>query len=162
MQVFTRKVLNFSQGILSAETSVIQKAHGVLINNNSIFHANFTNTGRFIVSHDGAVEFQMTSEESDAGQNFAPFFDGSDVGFDSVAPISSVGLIHYTNDKDYAGYIRPTISSLNYRNLFKDKYQVKKWKSINFDKFVQIANSAAREGQVLFCGLVLIVILNSV
>lgn len=159
MQVFTRKVLNFSQGALGAERSIIQKAHGALINNNSIFHANFTNTGRIVVSHDGAVKFQMTSEESDAGQNFAPFFDGSDVGFDSVAPISGVGLIHYTNGKDYAGYIRPTISSLNYRNLFKDKYQVKKWKSINFDKFVQKTNSANRTSQISFFGLLLALLL---
>lgn len=92
----------------------------------------------------------MTSEESDAGQSFGPFFDGSDIEFDSVAPISGIGLIHYTNDKDYAGYIRPTISSLNYQKLFKDKYNERKWKPINFDKILHENNFADKLGQNSF------------
>lgn len=55
--------------------------------------------------------------EQDAGQSFIPYFDATEVGFNSAAPISSIALIHYTNDAKYAGFIRPSIRSLNYKKF---------------------------------------------
>lgn len=60
------------------------------------------------------LKFQKSDEQSDAGQNTVPFFDTTNIAFDSIAPISSIGLIHYTNSDEYAGFVRPTIKSIDY------------------------------------------------
>lgn len=111
-----------NRGILGREFLMMKNSNGQIINEfNS--HANLSSTNEtFIVNQDGAIKFGRSSEESDGGQSFVPFFDGHNIEFDSAAPISGIGIMHYTNNMQYGGYIRPTISSLNYKKIFKDTY----------------------------------------
>lgn len=46
-----------------------------------------------------------------------PFFDGSDIVFEPSVPLSGGGLLHYTNDSNYAGLIAPFLKTLKYRNI---------------------------------------------
>lgn len=53
----------------------------------------------------------MSNERTDGGQEFVPFFDATDVK--NVSPLSGFGLLHYTNDDEYAGYVRPYLITYN-------------------------------------------------
>lgn len=70
------------------------------------------------------IKFGVSNQEADIGQTFVPFFDGVDVTFDFVSPLSGLGLLHYTNDDKYAGYIRPYLRSFNYNHylIFYEKF----------------------------------------
>lgn len=63
------------------------------------------------------VKFGASNQKMDAGQTFIPFFDGSDAMFEVESPLAGIGLLHYTNDPQYAGYIRPYLRSYNYGNV---------------------------------------------
>jgi hypothetical protein len=71
----------------------------------------------FVLKKSGKLEFLKSDDATDAGQNLVPYFDANDVEFYSRGPITSVGLIHYTNDEIFAGYIKPTIKSLDWSIL---------------------------------------------
>lgn len=75
---------------------------------------------KFKINKKLLIEFGLSNEEADAGQSFVPYFDGSDITFDVKSPLSGLGLFHYTRHSDYAGYIRPTLQSLNYENFIFD------------------------------------------
>lgn len=81
---------------------------------NDIFHKN-----KYIFNSEGAINFDYSTEITDAGQSFVPYFDGDDVTFTHAAPISGIGIIHYTNDPEYAGYIWPIIETMDYGKVFK-------------------------------------------
>lgn len=72
-----------------------------------------------MVSKNVKFAFVKSDEETDAGQSFLPYFDPSDVTFDQPAPLSMIEFAHYTNNEDYAGYIRPIIKSLDYRKFIE-------------------------------------------
>lgn len=77
------------------------------------------NINSFKVTKKGAVRFRRSDARTDAAQTMVPFFDGSDIVFDKPAPISSIGLFHYTNHITRAGFVTPLIRSLNYKKLMK-------------------------------------------
>lgn len=58
------------------------------------------------------IKFAKTSND---GQ-ILPFFDGVMATFAIKSPLSGIGLLHYTNDDQHAGYIRPFLRSFNYEN----------------------------------------------
>lgn len=60
------------------------------------------------------LKFKTSGEATDAGQSFLPYFDSTGISFDPPAPLSSIGLSHVTNDNEYAGFVKPTIKSLDY------------------------------------------------
>lgn len=46
-----------------------------------------------------------------------PFFDGSDIHFEPKVPLSGIGLMHYTNDDNYAGLIVPYLKTMKYKHI---------------------------------------------
>ncbi|CAO1331680.1 unnamed protein product [Diamesa serratosioi] len=68
---------------------------------------------------DKAIQFEVSNDSEDAGQSFVPYLDGSDIEFDVKAPLSGIGFMHYTNDDNYAGYIRPYLKSFKYKSFVK-------------------------------------------
>lgn len=121
LQIFGRNIIDFSEGLLSnIETGQLGDDSTKAIRSDYVgLHED---SKSFTITNKGAVYFERSSEKSDGGQSYVPFFDGNEINFDDFSPISGVGLVHYTNHKDYAGYIRPTIASLHYRNLFDTQY----------------------------------------
>lgn len=74
-------------------------------------------------------KFRMSDEKFDAGQSFVPYFDSTAISFDLPAPLSSIGLSRLRNDHNYAGFVRPTIKSLDYtafRNEFEN-FRMEMW-----------------------------------
>lgn len=71
----------------------------------------------FVVSKNVWIVFRKSDEETDAGQSFVPYFDPTEATFDPPAPLSTIELVHYTNDPNYAGYVRPMIKSIDYRKF---------------------------------------------
>lgn len=43
-----------------------------------------------------------------------PYFDSTDITFDVKAPIGGIGFFHHTSSVEYAGFIRPFVSNVNY------------------------------------------------
>lgn len=107
------KKLEFTEGSLgnSAEATGNLNGINIMIGNNTGLDKG---SSSFQTKSNCDVQFRKSDEETDAGQNFVPYFDGTAVIFDQPAPISSIGLIHYTNNQTYAGYIRPIIKSIDY------------------------------------------------
>jgi hypothetical protein len=99
-------------GLTGPPSGSVVNHYGVGLHND-IFHRN-----KYIFVSEGAIDFNYSTEETDAGQTFVPFFDGDDVTFTHPAPISGMGLIHYTNDPKYAGYIWPIIETMDYGKIF--------------------------------------------
>lgn len=60
------------------------------------------------------IVFGTSNEREDAGQTFVPFLDSNEVTLNIKAPLAGIGLLHYSNRDDYAGYIKPYIRTLNY------------------------------------------------
>lgn len=116
----------------------------------------------FEVTYGGAnntfIIFGASNEVADVGQTFVPFFDGVAVTFDSPSPLSGVGLMHYTNSKDFAGYLRPFLRSFNYAEHLE-----------YYEKYLQPAKSeellASRATSLIgerfvFAGIILITVVN--
>jgi hypothetical protein len=72
-------------------------------------------SGDFTVSRNVLVNFKNKEAYEHPGEYLLPYFDGSEISFDPPAPLSTIELVHYTNDKKHAGYIRPVIKSLDYK-----------------------------------------------
>ena len=53
------------------------------------------------------------NEKKDAGQSYLPYFDSQNIELSIPAPLSGLQLIYYKND-NYAGFVRPRISPINY------------------------------------------------
>lgn len=74
----------------------------------------------FITNKHQTIEFGLSNEEVDAGQSFVPYFDGSDTSLDVKSPIAGLGFLHYTNNEDFAGFVKPYTITLNYDDfIFK-------------------------------------------
>lgn len=92
--------------------------------NGSLLGSSFTRIGSlretFVLSSDifnhTLVKFGSSDRETDIAQTFVPYLDGIDVTFDVKSPLSGIGLMHFTNDAHYAGYIRPFLRSFSYEN----------------------------------------------
>jgi hypothetical protein len=119
LKVFVRTIENFKDGKLG----IIEYDSN---NNEGSLHRKKvvgtkvglkSNDNQFKVSKNVRILFVRSDEEADAGQSFLPYFDPSYVTFDQPAPLSMIELVHYTNNDDYAGYIRPVIKSLDYRKF---------------------------------------------
>lgn len=75
-------------------------------------------SGSFVIAKGNTfVKFGASSEAVDFGQTFVPFFDGVDEVFDVPSPLSGIGFLHYTNDDRYAGFIKPSVKSFDFRNV---------------------------------------------
>lgn len=68
---------------------------------------------RATVTKNKTLRFGLSNEEADAGQSFVPFFDGSDVSTENRIPLAGIGLLHFTDNRDYAGYVKPYLITLN-------------------------------------------------
>lgn len=105
--------------------------------NYDFLQRNFSITyGRSNDSFNGTfIKFGTSSKEFDIAQTFVPFIDAADIIFDVKSPLAGIGLLHYTNDEHYAGYIRPFLRSLNFANNV-----------IFFEKYLEITRESIRAG----------------
>jgi hypothetical protein len=108
--MFGREIMDVSTGTLSEseDTVTMNYATCAFTSGKKI---GLNDQLQFLVEKNCALSFQQSDSETDAGQNFVPFFDANSASFDTAAPISSFGLVHYTTNAEYAGYIRPVITS---------------------------------------------------
>jgi len=51
--------------------------------------------------------------------------------------LSGLTFVHYTNDENYAGYIKPVISSLDYRKYFNTSYQPEDFVNVDYAKILK-------------------------
>jgi hypothetical protein len=108
--MFGRQIIDISNGTLSKNVEVMA------VNNDARRFTTGQKIGlndqlQFLIANNGALNFRISDARTDAGQNLVPYFDANHATFDTVAPISSFGLVHYTTNTGYAGYIRPVITS---------------------------------------------------
>jgi hypothetical protein len=75
---------------------------------------------RYAVSKFQTIRFGLSEEDSDESQNFVPYFDGSEVTTETLTPLAGIGLMHFTGDNEYAGYIKPYLITLNYAAHIKN------------------------------------------
>jgi len=75
------------------------------------------NATSFFKTYKRLIEFKISDEEKDAGQTLVPYFDGSPVEIEMTSPLSGIAFVHYSNQRDYAGYIRPVLKTFNYLSL---------------------------------------------
>ena len=119
LKLFGRS-LNFTAGTLSEiESEAVDQANRSELNYGGrpdIRLGNFQLTQKTNYN----FKFKMSDETYDAGQSFVPYFDATAITFDPPAPISSIGLSHFTNDDEYAGLVRPTIKSLDYQAFINE------------------------------------------
>jgi hypothetical protein len=48
-----------------------------------------------------------------------PSFNSENVTLDIPAPLSGLGLMHYTNDEQYGGCIKPFLKTLHFKHLLQ-------------------------------------------
>lgn len=119
LNLFGRSLI-LTPGTLSVEESkVIGKSHS---------HWGFggkTNVkegkSRFMDKTNVNIKFKDSDLVTDAAQSFVPYFDDAEISFAPPAPISSIGFRYLTNDYSYAGFVKLTINSLDYK-AFKDQF----------------------------------------
>jgi hypothetical protein len=63
------------------------------------------------------IEFDISSYDYDIGQSFVPFFDAEKTKIDKSVPLSGIELMHYTNDRKYAGFIKPYLIAAHFKDL---------------------------------------------
>lgn len=63
------------------------------------------------------LKFGMSDDDTDAMQSYVPYFDAHEAVFQVPSPLSSIGMIYYTNDKEYAGYVKLTIKSMHFDSI---------------------------------------------
>lgn len=114
LRTFGKKIDDYCLSKINDESGLSNAA----ISSDIPINQEFKNTGS---SPDASVKikknrvfmFGLSSEETDAGQNFVPYFDGSDVA-DGRVPLSGIGLLHFSSDfKIFSGYIKPYLITLN-------------------------------------------------
>ena len=120
LQIYGQELTDFETGTMDSSVST-ESASG--------WTAVKSIEGKIIGLRDGSVDFKRTisqtiefgvsDEQTDAGQSFVPYFDGTAIEFDKKGPLSGVGFMHYSNDDSYAGYIRPYIMSFKYKHVIK-------------------------------------------
>lgn len=64
--------------------------------------------------------FDTSNMDKDMGQTLLPRFISEDVTADSAVPLSGIGLMHYTNDAAYGGFIKPYFKTFNFNYLLRD------------------------------------------
>jgi hypothetical protein len=52
-----------------------------------------------------------------------PYLDGTEATFEIASPLSNIKFIHFTNDDEHAGFIKPIIQSMDYRKHFFEKFE---------------------------------------
>jgi len=131
LSIIGRELLDFNKGTLGKEiTKPTDKTDSFFNAYDKIPGLSTTNT-LYTVRRNARVTFSLSNEKADAGQSFVPYFDGNEVSFNIKAPLSGLTFVHYTNDENHAGYIKPVISSLDYRKYFNFSYQSEEF--VNFD-----------------------------
>jgi hypothetical protein len=118
LRVFGQKIENFQKSLfsekvynLTAPTSEkVVNGYGAGLSTKRMY---------FSVTNKGAIDFDWSAERIDAGQSFVPYFDGNDASFDYSAPVCGIGIVQYTNDKEYGGFLRPIISTIDYKKIFE-------------------------------------------
>lgn len=126
--------LNFNEGTLGKQVIKTSSNKGTLFDANDKIPGIFSAKKQFKVQKNTRIRFGMSSEVMDAGQSFVPYFDGNDVSFDVKTPLSGLSFVHFTNDDNYAGYIKPVIVGLDYRKYFNTSYQPEEFVPINYKK----------------------------
>lgn len=99
----------FSQTVSKLELNVDGKEPG-LASDENITYSNYT------INKDLHLVFGIGDENKPVS-----LFDTKSITYDIKSPIAGIGFMHYTNNDDYAGYIRPYLVALNYRDFFKIK-----------------------------------------
>lgn len=122
MNIFGRKVSDFF-GALQAERVTLNK-DGVSefrnvdvmntipgLNNGKTDDATFKTTqkSRWI----NVIHFATSRMEDDMGQTLLPQFSAEDVVPNAPVPLSGIGLMHFTNDNNYGGFIKPFYMTYN-------------------------------------------------
>jgi hypothetical protein len=134
LSIIGRELLDFKNSTLGSEivknTGSIDKFFNAY---DKIPELSKTNT-LYTVRMNARVSFSISNEKADAGQSFVPYFDGSEVSFNIKSPLSGLTFVHYTNDESYAGYVKPVISSLDYRKYYNMSYQPEEFVKVDYSK----------------------------
>lgn len=138
--IYGRKIVDFNKGVMGNEDEIQSASSSGSLNAENLIPG-LSSGKKFSTRNNIKVIFGISNEDNDAGQSFVPYFDGTNITFDISAPLSGISLIHYTNDVNYAGYIRPVLRSLNYRKLFKTAYEADEFIPDNSTKYVKPTKS---------------------
>jgi hypothetical protein len=112
-----REIADFLTGTLGR--SIFDDARDYETVNNCEHRKPGSSGSQYNVSKFQTIRFGLSDQESDASQNFVPYFDGSVVTTETLTPIAGIGLMHFTGDREYAGYIKPYLVTLNYEAHIK-------------------------------------------
>lgn len=133
LQIHGKKFINFNEGTLGDVTTTTGQFPNEVLNfyNKS---PGLDGSKNFIISNRKMLTFGISDEMFDAGQSTLPYFDGSGVTFDIPAPIGGIKLFHYTNNGDKAGFIRPSLDSMDYRKQLIYSFSAKSYaENIKFE-----------------------------
>lgn len=119
LQIYGRSIINFSEGLMGEETIALKNS-----DRNYIEHGSKTGVlsqePNYMINSNNLLKFVKSDLTQDAGQNFVPYFDDNEIALEQPAPLSSIGLMHYTNHRDYAGFIRVVIKSFHYEEFINE------------------------------------------
>jgi len=133
--IYGRK-LYFNRGILGEE--YIKQSHDAAKTFDMFGKIEgLSSSTNFTVRNITKIKFSTSSEGYDNGQSFVPYFDGNAVTMDIKAPLSGIGLIQYTNDWTFAGYIRPVLKSLDYRKYFSTSFETDDYVPANYAELMK-------------------------
>lgn len=64
-------------------------------------------------------DFLIVFTQNDNGKSTFPFFDLKSMTYDTKSALGGIGFFYYTNDDNYAGFIRPYLVPVNYKSFFE-------------------------------------------
>lgn len=119
LTTIARRVANYSTGTLGEDDyrmAIFEDTRTTLDTTNKIPGLN--REGKWKITRHAHFQFERSVEYKDAGQSLLPYFDGTPITFNIPSPLGGIELFHYTNDVNYAGYIRPNLISFDYKKVF--------------------------------------------
>ncbi|CRL00495.1 CLUMA_CG013756, isoform A [Clunio marinus] len=104
----------------SKKNETINSKYGYLDEKSEIFKTS-SEDNKVVVKLRTFSKTQFFSKEARGpkGQHpfMRPFFDGSDISFEPKVPLSGAGLMHYTNDDNFAGLFAPFLKTMKYKHI---------------------------------------------
>lgn len=73
----------------------------------------FKSKHQFTRTYENILIFDRSSFEQDMGQSFVPHLSTKEVKISPLSLLSGIGLVHLTNDNEYAGVIVPYVRTAN-------------------------------------------------
>lgn len=121
MEAYGKEIENFNAGKLSNtfSNSTFELSSSLLDLEYKIPGVSFSSKLSVIKSK--IIKFGRSNEKADAGQSFVPYFDGSEVTTENKVPLSGIELIHFSDDHNYAGYIKPNLITFDVSKLINFK-----------------------------------------